>query len=85
MLTLDFSDAPKDPIERLVWLSGVQAAVDRDLNAEYQRTYYDARQTGRFDTALRLRFHSRKKALAFTRAENERRGRGWKWGDGLST
>lgn len=81
-MLIDFSDAPKDAIERLVWLSGARQAFDAEVNAQWQRAYFEARQTGRFQTALELRYHSRKRALAFTRAENERTGRQWHWGDG---
>jgi len=81
-MEIDFSDAPKDPIERLVWLGGVQDYVDEQVGAEWQRAYFEARQTGRLDSALNLRFHSRKRIMAYTRAENERTGRQWRWGDG---
>jgi hypothetical protein len=82
MLTMDFSEAPTDPIERIVWLSGVQEVVDRELNAAFQKAYFEARQTGRLDAALRLGYHSHKKVMGYTRHENERRGRMLKWGDG---
>lgn len=81
-LRIDFSEAPHDPLELLVWLSGAQDAFDTQVNAMWQRAYYEARLSGRFQAALDLRLHSQKKALAFTRHENERRGRGLKWGDG---
>jgi hypothetical protein len=82
-LKIDFSEAPYDPIERLAWLSGAKAAFDTQTNALWQETYFEARLTGRFQPALDLRLHSKKRALAFTRAENERRGRPMKWGDGF--
>lgn len=83
-LRIDFSDAPHDPLERLVWLSGAKAAFDAQVNAEWQRAYFEARLTGRFQDALDLGLHSRKRALTLTRAENERRGRSLRWGDGFS-
>jgi len=81
-LTVDFSCMPRDPVERLVWLSGAKEAFDAQVNAQWQTAYYEARLTGRFAAALGLRLHSRKRALAWTRAENERRGRATHWGDG---
>lgn len=80
---VDFSAAPHDPIERLVFLSGAKEAFDAQVETEWRRAYYEARLTGRFKAALELNLHSRKRALAFTRAENERRGRGLHWGDGF--
>lgn len=83
-LIIDFSFAPQDPIERLVWLSGAQEAFDTQVNAMWQAAYFEVRQTGRLQTAFDLAYHSHKRILAMTRAENERRGRQWKWNDGLS-
>lgn len=83
-LRIDFGEAPRDPVERLVWLSGARSAFDTQVHAEWQRAYYEARLSGRFDSALRLRLHSKKRALAFTRAENESRGRAMRWNDGFS-
>jgi hypothetical protein len=82
-LRIDFSEAPRDPLERLLWLSGARAAFDAAVTAEWSKAYFDARLQGRFDAALDFRLHSRKRAVAFTRAENERRGRAMRWGDGL--
>lgn len=81
-LVIDFSNAPHDAIERLIWLSGAKAAFDAKVEAEWKAAYFDARLSGRFKSALDLGLHSRKRVLAFTRAENERRGRPLKWGDG---
>jgi len=83
-LVIDFSQAPDDPIERLVWLSGARDAFDAQVETMWQTAYFEARLTGRIETALGLHIHSRKRALAFTRAENERRGRPTHWGDGYS-
>ena len=79
---VDLSEAPHDPIERLVWLSGVKEVLDREIQYAWQKAYFEARQTGRLDAALQLAYHSHKRIMAFTRAENERRGRQWRWGDG---
>lgn len=83
-MRIDFSDAPKDPVERLIWLSGARDAFDAQIEPLWQRAYFEARQTGRLDAALHLGHHSRKRVMAYTRAENERTGRQWKWGDGRS-
>jgi hypothetical protein len=42
-LRIDFSEAPKDPLERLLWLSGARAAFDAAVNAEWSKAYFDAR------------------------------------------
>jgi len=81
-MLVDFSDAPDDPIERLMWLSGVREQTQRELDHEYQKAYFESRLQQRFKFALDLHLHSKKRALAFTRAENEARGRPLKWGDG---
>ena len=84
VMLVNFDECPTDPIEALMWLSGVKEQVTKELNTAWQHAYYEARITQRFDTALNLGYHSRKRALAFTRAENELRGRSVHWGDGLS-
>jgi hypothetical protein len=81
-LKLDFTGAPEDAIERLIWLSGVKEAVNEQLDEAYQEAYFWARFTGRLDAALQLGIHSRKRIMAFTRARNERAGRMIRWGDG---
>ena len=83
-LPIDFSNAPDDPIERLIWLSGAKAAFDTQVNALWQQAYFEVRLEGRLPTALALGLHSRKRVLEWTRAENERRGRAMHWGDGYS-
>ena len=80
----DFSSAPHDPIERLIWLGGVDDQVKDELDAQLRRAYFEARLSGRIETALNLGFHSRKQILRYTRNENEARGRVVRhWGDGL--
>jgi hypothetical protein len=75
-------DLPGDPIRQLMYLSGVREAVEKDLNAAFQSAYFEARMMNLMPQALALHQHARKRALAFTRAENERRGRVVKkWGD----
>lgn len=81
-MKIDFSDLPQDPIERLVWLSGARDSFDAQIMPLWQTAYFEARQTGRLDTALGFHYHSHKRVMAFTRAENERLGRQYRWGDG---
>lgn len=83
-ITVNFSKAPKDPIERLIWLSAAREVLDGELETEWRKAYFEARLSGRVNAALELHLHSKKRVLAFTRAENERRGRPLRWGDGLS-
>ena len=79
---LNLDQAPDDNIERLLWLSGVARRVRAELDAEFQRVYFETRVEQRIDTAIDLRLHSEKKIIAWTRHENEARGRIVKWGDG---
>lgn len=83
-LRVDFTEAPTDPVERLLWLSGAREAFEGQLEAEFRKAYFDCRRTGRFDIALGLQLHSRKRILAYTRHENESRGRMLRWRDGFS-
>lgn len=79
---LNLRGAPTDPIERLVWLGGVNDAVKKELDDQFQEAYFWARFSGRLDAALALGLHSRKRVMAYTRAENESRARMIRWGDG---
>lgn len=81
-MILDLSDAPSDPIERLVWLSGVKDAVSREMDDQWADAYFWARFTGRLDSAIGLGYHGRKRIMAYTRAANEGKGRTVRWGDG---
>jgi hypothetical protein len=81
-MDISLSDPPQDAIERLVWLSGAREAFDNQIEPMWRKAYFEARQTGRLEAALHLGYHSRKRIMAYTRAENERTGRQWKWGDG---
>lgn len=80
MLNLD--DMPTTPIERLLWLSGVAEQVKKELDAAWQSAYFEARFQGALDTAESLALHSHKRIMAWTRAENEARGRMIRWNDG---
>jgi hypothetical protein len=78
---LDLSEAPDEPLRRLVWLSGVKYKVQQELEAEYQRVYFNLRLEGRIDDAVDFAEHSYKRIMRFTRNENEARGRQVRWGD----
>lgn len=80
---LNLDEAPEDTLERLLWLSGVHDQVKAELDAEYQRLYFEARLEHRLDAALGLHLHGTQRVLAWTRAENESRGRTVRWGDGF--
>lgn len=82
-MILDLSAAPEDPIERLLWLSGVMDQVKSELDPAWREAYFEARLSGRIETALDLGLHSRKRIMAWTRAGNEGKGRLIRWGDGL--
>lgn len=81
---LNFENAPTEPIERVMWLSGVAEAVAAEMDAAWSEAYFNARLRGRaqLDAAISAGPHSRKRVLAYTRAENERRARIIRWGDG---
>lgn len=81
MNLLDLSEAPKDPIERVMWLSGVKEQATKELNAAFAEAYFEARLQHRLDTAVAAGPYARKRVLAFTRGENQRRGRVVRWGD----
>lgn len=85
MTILNLKQAPKDPVQRIVWLSGVQAQVREELDRALAAAYFDVRLHGQLGEVLDLGYHSRKRVLAWTRAENERRGRIVRWGDGLDS
>lgn len=83
MTYIDLSSAPDSPVERLAWLSGLDQALRKEVNDAWQEAYYEARLQGMFDEALALHLHSKKRALAWTRHENEARGRAVAhWRDG---
>lgn len=82
MTLLKLDAAPDTPIERIMWLSGVHEAVTAELDAAFAAAYYDARLKGLLEPAVEAGPHARKRVLAYTRAENNRRGRTVHWGDG---
>lgn len=79
---LNITDLPSDPIEQIIWLDGVKAQVEQELDLLYEEAYFQARITGRFEPAVRTGRASRKRALAWTRRGNEKRGRTVRWNDG---
>lgn len=79
---LNLSAAPEDPVQRIMWLSGVAEAARAELDEAFGAAYFDARLEGRLDIAIKAGPYARKRVLAYTRAENERRGRTVRWGDG---
>lgn len=80
-MILRMDEAPDDPFERLMWLSGVREQVLHELELELRRVYFTLRLEGRLDEAEALNLHSHKRIMAWTRAENEARGRMVRWGD----
>lgn len=79
---LNLDDAPRDPVARIMWLSGVKEQAAKELNQAFAEAYFEARLQQRLDTAVAAGPYARKRVLAFTRAENQRRGRTVRWGDG---
>jgi hypothetical protein len=79
---LNMADAPDDPIARVIWLGGVHEQAEKELADAFAAAYFEARLQRRLDSAVEVGPHSRKRVLAFTRAENQRRGRSVRWGDG---
>lgn len=85
MQIIDLSQAPTDPIQRIVWLGGVQAAVKKEVDTAFQEAYFDARIKGMLGEAISLAIHSRKRIMAWTRHANEARGRVIRhWNDGFA-
>jgi hypothetical protein len=80
-MILNLDDAPSDPIERIMWLSGVQEQATKELDRAFASAYFEARIQHRLEAAVSAGPFARKRVLAYTRAENERRGRTVRWGD----
>jgi len=80
-MILNMSEAPKDPIQRLVWMTGVKQQVQDEIDSECETLYSRLRMEGRFDAVLAARLHSKGRALALTRRAN--RARQIRWDDGL--
>jgi hypothetical protein len=83
MPLLNLSDAPDDPIERVMYLSGVMEQVRKELDAAFAEAYFEARLQHRLESAIAAGPYAKKRVLAYTRRENQRRGRIIRWGDGL--
>lgn len=83
MRILNLDAAPTDPIERIMWLTGVKEKALAELDEAFRVAYYKARLERRFDAAIAAGPYAKKRALAMTRAENNRRGRAIRWNDGL--
>ena len=81
-MILDLRGAPDDPLERLIWLGGVDEAVKAEMDEQWAQAYFWCRFTGRLNEALALGLHSRKRVMAYTRRANEHAGRMVRWGDG---
>lgn len=79
---LNLNDAPEDPIERIMWLTGVKEQATAELDAAFGAAYFAARLEHRLDTAIKAGPFARKRVLAYTRKENQKRGRTIRWGDG---
>lgn len=82
-MLLNLDDAPTDPIERLMWLSGVKEQAAAELDDAFAVAYFEARLQGRLEVAISAGPWARKRALRYTRQENQKRGRTVRWGDHL--
>ena len=82
MSILNLGEAPADPIERVMWLSGVKEQVSLELDEAFSEAYFEARLQRRLDTAIAAGPYARKRVLRYTRQENQKRGRVVRWGDG---
>lgn len=80
---LNLDEAPEDPIERIIWLDGVQEAINAELECALDEAYFNARMQERFESAVAVGKASLKKALAHTRHHNSRTGSSVRWRDGL--
>lgn len=70
---------PEDYVERVRWLSKIRAQILSAIEAEFQVTYFDARRNGQLEDVIAVAPHTVNQVYAFTRAENEARGRGVRW------
>lgn len=77
-------DLPENPVERVVYLDGVMAAVRTELDELLAQAYFDARIQGMLPAAIDLNLHARKRIMAWTRRVNEQTmNRSIRWNDGL--
>lgn len=74
------STPPTTDTDALSWAMAAQ----READEAWRECFFEARLGGWLEEAVRSSPHSRTQALAMTRAENERRGRSVRWGDGYS-
>jgi len=81
-MLLNLADAPTDPIERLMWLSGVKEQAAKELDDAFAIAYFEARLQRRLDSAIAAGPYARKRVLRYTRQENQKRGRTVRWQDG---
>lgn len=82
MPLLNLEPAPDDPIERIMWLSGVMDQAKVELDQALAASYFEARLQGRLVDAITVGPYARTTVLALTRRENEARGRQVRWRDG---
>lgn len=82
-MILNLGDAPTDPIERLQWLTGAKEQFKIELDAALAEAYFTARLEQRLESAIEAGPYARKRVLAYTRQENQKRGRTVRWGDHL--
>lgn len=80
---LDLSTAPEDPLERLIWMSGVREKVEAELEAACAHAAFEVRLRDGLEALLATGLFSRTRILRWCRAENRRRGNTVRWGDGL--
>lgn len=83
MALLNLVDLPSDPIERLNWLAAARESIVNEFDTAFAEAYFSARLQHRFDSALALHIHGKKKALALSRAHNNSKKRMVRWNDGL--
>lgn len=80
---LDLSHAPKDPVERVIWLDGVMEVVRAELDEAYAEAFFQARLERRLEAAVAAGRTPMKTALRLTRRLNNRQQRMIRWNDGL--
>ena len=78
-MILDLSDAPGEPVKRILWLSELDQLVRDELDSAYRKAYFKARQQDSFEAAVEVGPFPRTKALRLTRQENEAQGRQVRW------
>jgi hypothetical protein len=79
MTLLDLTEAPREPVHRVLWLSELSNLLAEELHLAYRKAYFEARQQGTFEVAVEVGPFSRTVALAMTREHNEATGRQLRW------